>query len=304
MTGIPARYAAFFTGTGFFGAYGMELLTRPISPCEPAPQPMPGYHVLYTAPHLECEPEQPFSLPEHELLTAELSARLWRLRCGPISLVTDRDGAAYIKTTPLSRAYNQILPILDRRNYGISPERYWAAGKLQALLKLDVPCALLDLDLIIWRPPELSAPLTAAHREPLRESIYPPLSYFRTLPNYTLPSAWNPDALPLNTAFVCFRDSGFQKYYAEQSIRFMRAERETPDNGTVCMVFAEQRILAMCAEEWDLHPQTLLDYDHLGEPQNLATHVWGGKHYLRDYPELQEVYCALCRDRLGELTRK
>jgi len=301
MTNIPSDYAAFFRDNGSFGAYGMGRLTRPLASCPPRERQIPGYHVLHTAPYLERHPRESFALSDFEALTAELSARLWRRSCGPISLVTDPEGAAYVKNTPLADAYDHILPILDCRNYGISPVKYWAAGKLQALMKLDAPCALIDMDFLLWRPPELDV-LTAAHTEPLRREIYPPLSYFRTVPEYTSPPGWDPAALPLNTAFVYFGDGAFQKYYARQSIQFMCAERETPDNGTVCMVLAEQRILGMCAAEWRLRPHTLLEYDRLSEPQDLATHIWSAKQQLRALPALQEVYCSLCQDRLRDLS--
>ena len=63
---------------------------------------LPGYHALSTAPYIRLNPGKAYRMDETELLTAELSARLWRRYNGPIRLLTDSLGCEYVKSTPLA----------------------------------------------------------------------------------------------------------------------------------------------------------------------------------------------------------
>ena len=53
------------------------------------------------------------------------------------------------------------------------------------------------------------------------------------------------------------------------------------------MVFAEQRMAAMCADYTGTPVKTLLDKDHLFFPQDCFTHLWGAKQAMRDDPVLR-----------------
>lgn len=50
------------------------------------------------------------------------------------------------------------------------------------------------------------------------------------------------------------------------------------------MVFAEQRMAAMCADYTGTGVQTLLDKDALFFPQDKYTHLWGAKQQMRELP--------------------
>ena len=67
------------------------------------------------------------------------------------------------------------------------------------------------------------------------------------------------------------------------------------------MVFAEQRILAMCAEEKGIIPKTLLIYDKLSEPQSLLTHIWSAKKIIEKIPGINEIFNELCKEKLSFL---
>lgn len=258
---------------------------------------LPGYHALSTAPHARRNPGRPYRMDETDLLTAELSARLWRRYNGPIRLLTDPLGCDYVKSTALADAYDEILPVLDARCCGIDPVKYWAAGKLAALSKLPTPCVILDMDMMIWKPLELSGEkLVCACVEFISDTVYPPFSFFRTTGDYAFPPAWNEEATALNTAFLYMGDEELKQDYTREAFRFMLAERESPDYWAICMTFAEQRILGLCAEARGVYAKLLYDMD-----KDCLTHTWGAKEKLRTEEEYRSFYLQTCRKKLDLL---
>ena len=255
---------------------------------------LPGYHALSTAPHARCRPDRSFRMDETDLATAELSARLWKRYNGPIRLLTDPTGYEAVRSTALADAYDEILPVLDMRCCGIDPVKYWAAGKIAALSKLQTPCVLLDMDMMIWKPLDLNGEkLVCACVEFISDTVYPPLSYFRFVGDYAFPPEWNEEATALNTAFLYIDDEELKREYTREAFRFMLAERETPDYWAVCMTFAEQRILGMCAEARGIFARLLWDMD----PESL-THIWGAKGKIREKEEYRTFYLETCEKKL------
>ena len=297
---IPDKYKKFFSAAGG-GAIGMQNLLELIPPVTERGN-LRGYHVLMTSPFTYSNPYKTFEMNHTALLTAELSARLWWRFNGSISLITDETGFDYIKRTSLSKAYDEILPILDRRNFGIVPTKYWASGKIQALTKISAPCVILDMDILLWRKLTVTSDeLLCTHTEPLSLQCYPSPEFFHTDADYSYPSDWDFTVEPLNTAVLYIAEDSFKDYYAEQSIRFMYSEKESPDNGVVCMVFAEQRILAMCAAARGITPKLLLDYYRLSESQTLLTHIWSAKKIIEMVPDLSKIFIELCEEKLNML---
>lgn len=296
---------AFFAGKLRMGTIGIENLSRPPADVPPRSEPLPGYHVFSTLPLKARDPDAPVRMSAPELLTLRLSALCWRRYNGPISLITDPAGAAYIRAEGLDTLYDGIQIVLPKSNLGIPSQKFWAAGKLLALRNLPLPCVILDMDLIVWEPLPLNgSPLAAAHTEPLNPLVYPPPETFRISPRYRLPAQWDPDAEPLNTAILYMADPALRDRYTDSAICFMQYERHTPDNGVWCMVFAEQRILAMCAAEMGIRAQTFLHYDRLDEPQPLITHLWTGKQFLSMDKEAGERFIRLCEQKLQLLQQR
>lgn len=292
----------FWNGADFFGGIGIPNLSAAWPDVPRRRDGLTGYHVLYTEPYRQKAPDGRFRLDDFELATARLSALAWRRYNGPVCLVADPDGAAYMKARGMDRVYDEILPVLDTRNYGIDPEKYWASGKIQALRRIETPCVILDLDLVVWRPLDLSGcALAAAHSERLNELFYPPPGYFRMSERYRYPAEWDFTAEALNTSLVYFGDAQFKSYYTGESIRFMQYERDTADDGTRCMVFAEQRILGMCAAAKGISVRTYLDYDNPLAPQDLITHLWSAKSLLRAQIPLRKRWITLCMEKIRKL---
>ena len=258
---------------------------------------LPGCHALSTAPHIRRCPGKPYRMDETDLAMAELSARLWRRYNGPIRLLTDPAGCDYVQGTHLAAAYDEISPILDPRCCGIDPVKYWAASKIAALSKLQTPCVILDMDMMIWKPLDLTGEkLVCACMEFISDTVYPPFSYFRTAPGYAFPSEWSQEATALNTAFLYMGDEKLKREYTREAFRFMLAEKESPDYWAVCMTFAEQRILGMCAEARGVCAGLLYDMD-----KDCLTHTWGTKGKLRTEQAFRAFYLGICEEKLKQL---
>jgi len=296
------HFSDFLDGTKFFGAVGMENIQRVPWKGEGRREKLTAYHVLWTRPFEVIHSSGTYSMAEFELATARLSAAAWRKYNGPIYLITDSKGAEYMSSQKMDEHYDGILPLLDDCNYGVYPKKYWAAGKIQALELIEAPCVLLDMDMIVWRPIEVKGKdVIVTHDEDFHGMVYPDFSYFNMKEEYQFPNQWSKHARPLNTSFVYLRDNEFKKRYGTEAVRFMRNEKNTPDTGMQCMVFAEQRILGMCAEAEGLLVKMLLDYRNLMEKQDLLTHLWSGKHYLRRNERLQREYIQICDEKRKKL---
>lgn len=291
------------TQKDFAGSIGMWNMSAP-TPKKPDQIPrLQGWHVLTTSLYFMRHPDESrFTMPEWEILTLRLSAMLWRRYNGPIGIMTDRAGAAFLKENSLDGCYDEIRLLPPLKWYGFDQKVFWAAGKIVALQYIQLPCAILDLDMLIWDTLDFAgASLAAAHIEHIDGEYYCPPEHFAMSPSYTFPPEWDYTAEPLNTSLLYMTDSDFRDYYVNASLDFMQHERNTFDNGSSCMIFAEQRILAMCAKHRGIKPVVFLDYDHLMKDQHLMTHIWIAKKLLRDNSIAQEMYMDLCRKRLAEI---
>ena len=281
-----------------FGSLGIGNLLSPIAPKVEGTS-LTGYHALSTTTFRANHPGVEFRLDETDIAMAEMSARFWKRFNGPIKMLTDRTGYAYLADTPLKDAYDEILPVLDDRNCGISPLKYWAAAKIRALSRVPLPCAILDMDMLILKPLDLSGErLVGACYEFVEEVVYPPFSFFSTRPGYAFPPEWSEEALPVNTAFLYIGDEELRDYYTRESYRFMLAEKESPDYWATCMVFAEQRILGMCAEARGIYSRVLNSPD--GD-QGILTHFWNIKGKIRNDQEIRAYFMELSEKILRQL---
>ncbi|MBR4991005.1 MAG: hypothetical protein IKY96_07580 [Oscillospiraceae bacterium] len=305
LSHLEPKAREFLRGERFCGAVGMGNLLEPLSDAPRRDPPLEACHVLMTKPGRYLKEGQPFSMKPNAQWTARLSALAWKRYNGPIHLLTDEVGGRYVRQIGLDQVYDSIRDDLWDC-YGLNQKKFWASGKLLALERLETPCLILDMDLIVWKPlPVRMAPLTVAHIEHLNERVYPdPEKHFLMSPRYRYPEDWDFTAEPVNTALVWFGDEALKKEYLKEAFRFMKYERDTPDDGAVCMVFAEQRILGMCAARRGISPEVLLDYDRITEPQDLLTHTWGGKRILNQLSDMEDVFVALCKEKCGQLEQE
>jgi len=260
-----------------------------------------AFHSNWTKPFSLRNQGASYFIEDYDLLTSILSALEWRKHNGGIKMVTDTTGAEYYRQLGLEHVWDlgitTSLDLLDSE--AIFPLSFWAAGKIFALKEQPVPCVMIDKDFIVWKSIAAAvngAALAVAHREDLYDEIYPERSFFNMDEHYKFPAEWDWTVLPCNTALLYINNEQFKEHYTTESIRFMRNLRKTK-NITAEMVFAEQRLLGMCAAAKGIQIETLLDTANL-DTQDSFTHVWGFKGELQTNMEKRRDYCLNCVKRI------
>ena len=240
-------------------------------------------------------------MTDYDLLCMILSAMQWRRCNGSIRLITDRMGERYLYSCGLDILWDDgIIPSLDAVPYTVDPETFWAAGKLFALDTMSAPCVMLDTDFIVWD--ELSdrwdhSDLTVIHREELQPDIYPDPRTFVCAQGYCYPDNWDTTQPACNTAFCYFGSEELRRSYCEQALAFITAARGR--HPLHYMVFAEQRLLSMCAAQLGCRIDTLGELPQLFEAQQTRfTHLWGYKRLLHENPEERSRFCRRCVQRI------
>ncbi|MBE6022050.1 MAG: hypothetical protein E7231_02300 [Cellulosilyticum sp.] len=262
---------------------------------------MQAFHSNWTKPFFSKHVGA-YYIEDFELLTTILSALTWQEFNGDIQMITDEIGAAYYHKLGIEKIWNLgIDDSLESKMKGkIDPSTFWAAGKLYALEKQNAPCVMLDTDFIIWKPIEEELKkheLTVIHRESLQEDVYPNKEKLMVRPSYQYPVNWDWSLEACNTAFTFFNNEAFKAYYVDESIRFM--EGVVGEDPLIYMVFAEQRLLAMCAEEKEIDIYAFSNTEDLFHSnQEMFTHIWGYKRYIRSNPLVRENFCKRCIARI------
>lgn len=239
----------------------------------------------------------PYSVEDFELLTTILSALKWREKNGTITMVTDSVGEVFYKSAGLTEVWDNIENILD--NIDVNPDVFWAAGKIFALSSQEAPVAMIDTDFIVWdiiNPDELSD-ITVIHFEDLYPDVYPPKDYFR-MKNYSFDDDFDWGLKACNTAFCIIKNDELLKYYTKKSIEFMKHTDEKDDR-LKYMVFAEQRLLPMCAEKLNMSVGAFSDLGNLfSGSETRFTHTWGMKQQMRDNGALRYDFCRRSINRI------
>lgn len=258
---------------------------------------MQAIHIISTAPFFAKHQDSEFSLDKFELYSMALSALSWRSFGDKIDLITDFKGREYINKLGIDCLWDNVRTLIPDDLEGINPKMFWAAGKIFALREVSAPIVMIDTDFIVWKKPELPTDrIVAAHRENITPSVYPELNYF----NFKIPFSMknmNTSVHPVNTAFLYLPEEDFKQYYVNRSIAFMKSAADCDDY--LCyMVFAEQRLLSVCAEEKKIGSQVLMDKDELFYSQQDYSHLWGAKQVMRDNIDAMHDFCSRARERI------
>ena len=261
-----------------------------------------AFHVLWTKPVTLSGKH--FSMNSAEILTMMVSALMWQKYNGSIKLYTDNCGLEFIRSMKLSALWDGGIDteLLENNDYPINPEIFWAAGKLIVLEGQTCPCVMLDTDLIITQPiQQLLEPtaITALHSEALQPEVYLPPSLLKKPSGFNFPDDYNWNVLPSNTAFLYIKDESFRNLYLNESKRFMFQNMEEPTEMVSQMVFAEQRLLSICADRQQLPINYLLD-DPFSLLNNSVIHLWGFKNLLRQNENVQAIYSKQLIEKFGE----
>lgn len=261
-----------------------------------------AFHSNWTRPFFVRGADRPYAVEPFELLTTALSALAWRWENGPIRMICDSEAERYYESLGLCFLWDEgVHPLLDAVPQDVNAMAFWAAGKLYALSAMPSPCVMIDTDFVCWKPlSPLVEGLDAAaiHREDIMPDIYPGPAAFPQTHGFDF-AALDWSVQPLNTALAYFGDDAFRRYYTDTAIRFIRSSPGADDVLTY-MVFAEQRLLAMCAAKRQARVKALSDLPALfgGAQQGYFTHIWGFKQQMRDEAALYEDFCRRCAARL------
>ena len=270
---------------------------------------MQGFHTL------RMRDGQVQNLQDFELMTMILSALSWRKHNGKIDLVTDVAGKEYIEKLGIGFVWHEIRLGLDiLQAVGIDENTFWAAGKLVALGMYQSPCAVIDLDFIVWKQLNFSDfdnayDVVTIHDEKVNNDVYPQKDFFAfkegsSWQKWVQELDWQVPAL--NTAFAYFSNEQLRYDYCQKALSFM--VHISPNNllnklgiwgGLPYMVFAEQRLLAMLARKHGMKAGTFSSMDALlNGKQDSFTHLWGHKQVLKDNAEEAVVFCHRCAVRI------
>ncbi|MHB8523815.1 MAG: DUF6734 family protein [Limisphaerales bacterium] len=264
------------------------------------------FHGFWTRSLVSTRPQsQPseIELWDFEALTWMASALEIR-RHSPIQLITDTRGLEFVRRTGLDWIYDgRISTQLDDVPQAINPGRFWAAGKVYSYLVVDSPCASVDTDAILWEPLAPSGTVMALNQEYNEWACYH--GNREQYARFGFESAaWNWQLPPFNTGVLYFRDARVARGYAETALEFMArysqsdqcAASASSENGYPpgdVMLFAEQKLLAMCAGQFGqtVVPIGTLHHGGMHLAKNpCCTHLWASKVYYKYCAEARTAY--------------
>ena len=237
-----------------------------------------------------------FNMRDFDILTMILSALYWRKNNGNIKLVADKQVISYLINKKLEFIWNEIQEIED---YDINRNMFWAGGKIFALKEQESPIVMLDTDMIVWNDisPKLKEKVVAIHDEPIIPDIYKGKDYFKMKNNYVFNDSFDWTVYPSNTALLYIEDEEFKDFYCKESIRFMRSSQDDSDTLSY-MVFAEQRLLSMCAKLKNINIGYMIQYPKDLGSQDDFTHLWGYKKVLEYDESERKSFCRRCVKRI------
>ena len=260
---------------------------------------MDAIHINWTKPFTD-KTGKSYETEDFELLTTALSALNWRKHNGRISMITDSEGYNFYEK-------NGLLPLWDggvKKTLdnipSVNSDMFWAAGKIWALHMSAAPVAMIDTDFIVWAPIAFDNLADAAviHEEDLYPDVYPDISHFKMKDGYEFDADWDLTLRACNTAFAVIKNQSLLEYYTDEALKFMQSAENVDDRLTY-MVFAEQRLLPMCAKKQGLKITVLSDLERLfNDGERYFTHTWGMKQQMRDMPELRYDFCMRCAARI------
>lgn len=263
---------------------------------------MNAFHSNWTKPFFINHPGEEYFIEDFDLLVTILSALKWREKNGSIKMYTDKLGGDYYYKLGIADIYDLgIDTSLDEAvPKSLDPCLFWAAGKIYSLNMEKTPTVMLDMDFILWDSilEEIKdKSLCVTHREVLNGLVYPHIDIFIDIYQYDYDKDWDWEVNPCNTALVYFGNKELKEYYVDECIKFMNADFNPPSDQkkrVILMVFAEQRMLAMCAKKMGVDITSFISNNMEINKYRKYTHIWGFKNTLLGYNNLREEFCRNC----------
>jgi hypothetical protein len=251
-------------------------------------------HINSTVP-FRLNNKTDYNIDDFDILTTVLSALMWRKLNGNIKLYTDNLGKDYYTSLGLLDLWDTGIntSVLENMPSSVNQQIYWASAKIFALQVEKAPVVMLDTDMIVWK--DLSSilcdkRLSVIHRENLMEDIYLPKDKLKTRQGYHFDPDWDWTELPCNASFAYFGDNDLKNYYTKCSIDFMTGEMKYPNDMISQMVYAEQRLMAMCAKKMNISVHHFLDEPYQ-KNNHIFTHLWGVKSMIRSSMKQRTQLC-------------
>lgn len=261
-----------------------------------------AFHSNWTAPFFEFNSHNEYYIEDFEILTTIISALKWREKNGAIRMITDEVGAEYYKNLGIDSIWDLGIDLsLNNIKDDIDRSLFWAAGKIYALKTQKEPCVMIDTDFIVWESIEeilKNQKICTIHKEKITNEVYPDKYFFEMKDGYIFDKDWDWSVLPSNTAFTYIADEKFKEYYTKCAIDFMENLIGGKDR-IVNMVFAEQRLLSMCANKMDIPIKEIMSLEDLfGNKQKIFTHTWGYKDSMKRNYIKRKDFCIRCIKRI------
>lgn len=258
---------------------------------------MQALHSNWTKPRICGQGE--FFLEDFEILTTILSALKWRERNGTIKMATDTIGLDFYKSHGLCSVWDEITTELDDIPDCINPTMFWAAGKIYALKNACVPVANMDTDFIVWDKLAFDKlkSLTVIHTEELSGDVYPDFSDFNMNTGYSFNPEFDKIQKPFNCAFYVLKNDELKNLYISEAEEFMKNAKA--GDSLTYMVYAEQRLLAMCSSLLGTDCGVFSTVQRLfKDGERYFTHTWGMKQQIRQDNRLRYDFCRRCIQRI------
>lgn len=288
---------------------------------------MNAFH-MYWNPSQE---ERKFS--DYTILMLILSVMQWKNKnSGKLSFYGDAKTVNFLERLHINELWDRCDGVtldqkIDKKHYNVLV--FYSIGKFIALLQEPCPCAMLDIDLVIWENldsllKEKDAVFT--HWEDTKETSiwYCDKKKLPVPEKYQFNPVWDFKKPAANTSFIYFNNSSLRDYYAECAMRYMwdnpYAIKET---GNAAILFAEQRLFTMCVDErncWDkMAPLIDITWDaKKGEfrlsqntpngwaffqPDNesVATHIWIAKEQIDKNEQYRSYFCCRLIEKLRNI---
>lgn len=279
---------------------------------------MNAFHVFWTPS------DKTRSFSDYFILTLILSAMQWKLtNTGKLTFYGDKKTVEFLEKYRMTDLWdccdaNTLDQTIDRVHYDTST--FVTIGKFVAFLKEKAPCAMIDVDLVIWKDiaPFLTWKKAAfTHWEDsLTDSIWYPGPDRLPHPNgYQFHPAWDFHCMAVNTSFIYFCEDKLKEYYVNAALDYMRDNRWTKElPANTAIMFVEQKLLAMCLNElglqkecgplidivWDsndgsfrITPTTPNGWKFFEWDNNsVATHIWIAKQAIEKNEKYRTFMCC------------
>jgi hypothetical protein len=199
-----------------------------------------------------------------ELMYLYLSVQFWKMNQGTTTILyTDNKCFEFYNNLGLwdeVKVFNFETPIIKEKN------KFWAAGKLQAMKEFKTPFAILDLDMFFTDKIEFDKDIITAHRED-------GTGYYFDENNPIIKKAGivplRRESNALNVSFLYIKNEEFKEKYVDTAIDWMERISAVGQVEGGHMTFCEQKLLYDLVVNENISFRTLIENE-----TNCPTQSW------------------------------